>query len=53
MQKNTRVLSSDASIVETVYHMIKDNKRYFCVVDKEYLVGIITAMDIFRKVIKA
>jgi CBS domain-containing protein len=53
MQKNTRVLSSDASIVETVYHMIKDNKRYFCVVDKEYLVGIITAMDVFRKVIKA
>ena len=53
MQKNTRVLSSDASIVETVYHMLKDNKRYFCVVDNGRLVGIITAMDIFRKVIKA
>ncbi|MDD5625479.1 MAG: PTS sugar transporter subunit IIA [Candidatus Cloacimonetes bacterium] len=53
MQKNARVLSPTTSIVETVYYMIKENKRHFCIVDKEYLVGIITAMDIFRKVIKA
>ncbi|MCB5258799.1 MAG: CBS domain-containing protein [Candidatus Cloacimonadaceae bacterium] len=53
MQKNARVLSPTTSIVETVYYMIKENKRHFCIVEKGYLVGIITAMDIFRKVIKA
>lgn len=53
MHKERKVLDPDDSIVEAVYHMIKEGRRYLCVVDKGRLVGVVTAMDIFRKVIKA
>lgn len=53
MHKDRKVLDPDDSIVEAVYHMIKEGRRYFCVVEKGKLVGVVTAMDIFRKVIKA
>lgn len=53
MHKERKVLDPDDSIVEAVYHMIKEGRRYFCVVDNGKLQGVVTAMDIFRKVIKA
>ncbi len=53
MRTDTVVLDPSASIVEAVMHMIKAGKRYLCVVDNGLLVGVITAMDIFRRVIKA
>ncbi len=53
MSKDRKVLEPDDSIVEAVYHMIKDGRRYFCVVENGRLLGVVTAMDIFRQVIKA
>lgn len=53
MQTGMKVLTPDASIVEAVYNMIQQHRRYFSVVEKGVLVGVVTAMDIFRKVIKA
>jgi len=53
MEKDVVTLSSNASIIEAVYEMIIQRKRYFSVVDQGELKGVITAMDIFRKVIKA
>jgi len=41
----------EASIIETVFLMVSHNKRYLSVVKEEKLVGLITAMDILRKVI--
>ena len=46
-------LRPEASIIEAVSEMIKHEKRYMSVVDKGKLVGVVTAMDIFRKVIQA
>jgi len=53
MKRDRKTLSPDASIVEAVYQMIQNRQRYYCVVEKGFLVGVVTAMDIFRKVIKA
>jgi len=53
MDKDVITLNSNASIIEAVYEMILHKKRYFSVVDQGQLKGVITAMDIFRKVIKA
>ncbi len=53
MRKDQKTLEPRASIVEAVYHMIRERKRGFCVVDNGRLVGVVTAMDIFKKVIKA
>lgn len=54
MESKAEHLSPDTSIPEAVFEMIQHHKRFYSVVD-EYgkLVGVITAMDIFRKVIKA
>ncbi len=41
----------EASIIETVFLMVSHNKRYLSVVKEGKLVGLITAMDILRKVI--
>jgi nitrogen PTS system EIIA component len=46
-------LSPSASIIEAVRDMIKLDRRYMSVVENGKLVGVVTAMDIFRKVIKA
>ncbi len=53
MSKDEKVLKPEASIIEAVREMIVLNKRSLAVVDKGKLVGLVTAMDIFRKVIKA
>lgn len=53
MRSDRKTLSPDTSIIEAAHHMIQERKRSFCVVDKGRLLGVVTAMDIFRKVIKA
>jgi CBS domain-containing protein len=54
MQSDTEYLSPAASIPEVVFMMIQKQKRFYSVVDDSgKLVGVVTAMDIFRKVIKA
>jgi len=46
-------IAPDASIIETVFKMIQSQKRFFTVTHDKKVVGIITAMDIFRKVVRA
>ncbi|MBW6513150.1 MAG: PTS sugar transporter subunit IIA [Candidatus Syntrophosphaera sp.] len=53
MRRDAKTLSPGASIIEAVYYMIQKRQRYFCVVEGKTLVGVLTAMDVFRKVIKA
>ncbi|MDZ4182178.1 MAG: CBS domain-containing protein, partial [Candidatus Cloacimonadaceae bacterium] len=53
MKREVEVLSPSASIIEAVFEMIQNDKRFFSVVEDGKLLGIVTAMDIFRKVIKA
>jgi len=54
MNRDEEYLSPDTSIPEAVFEMIQHHKRFYSVVDSSHkLVGVVTAMDIFRKVIKA
>ncbi len=53
MRKDAKTLSPDSSIVEAVFQMIQNRRRSFSVVDRGRLVGVVTAMDVFRRVIKA
>jgi len=54
MDKEEEYLTPETSIPEAVFEMIQHHKRFFSVVNKDgMLVGVVTAMDIFRKVIKA
>ncbi len=53
MCKDMETLTSDTSIIEAVFKMIQRNKRYFAIVDNGKLKGIVTAMDIIKKVLKA
>ena len=46
-------LRPEASIIEAVFEMINHHKRYMSVVKDGKLVGLVTAMDILRKVITA
>lgn len=46
-------ISPDASIIEAVFTMIQTQKRFFTITQDKKVVGIITAMDIFRKVVRA
>ena len=47
-------LRPDTSIPEAVFEMIQNKQRFFPVVDDNgFLVGVVTAMDIFRKIMKA
>jgi len=41
------------SIIKVVFEMIQHQKRAMTVIDKKKVVGIVTAMDIFRKVVRA
>lgn len=50
---DNEVLKPKTSIIEAVNEMIKMKKRYMSVVDDKKLVGIVTAMDVFNKVIQA
>ncbi len=53
MSQNESTLDPEASIIETVFKMIQSGKRYYAVVAEGKLVGIVTAMDVFKKVLKA
>jgi len=53
MSREEVVLSPSTSIIEGVFEMIRHNKRLFSVVDNGRLVGVITAMDIFKKVFRS
>jgi mannitol/fructose-specific phosphotransferase system IIA component (Ntr-type) len=54
MSRDEEYLSPETSIPEAVFEMIQHHKRFYSVVDSSgKLVGVVTAMDIFRKVIKA
>lgn len=54
MSRDEDFLSPDTSIPEAVFEMIQHHKRFYSVVDSSHkLVGVVTASDIFRKVIKA
>ncbi len=54
MSKEEESLNPDSSIPEAVFTMIQNQKRFYSVVDESRkLVGVVTASDIFRKVIKA
>ncbi|MCB5269393.1 MAG: CBS domain-containing protein [Candidatus Cloacimonetes bacterium] len=54
MSRDEEYLNPDTSIPEVVFEMIQHHKRFFSVVDDSgKLVGVVTASDIFRKVIKA
>lgn len=54
MSKDEEHLSPETSIPEAVFEMIQHQKRFYSVVNSRgILVGVVTAMDIFRKVIKA
>jgi len=54
MDAKAPALSPETSIPEAVFEMIQHHKRFYSVVDSSgMLVGVITAMDIFRKIIKA
>lgn len=53
MNKDDIYLNPEASIIEAVRMMIQTKKRLLSVVDKGKLVGVVTAMDVFRKVIQA
>jgi len=51
MWTDGKTLQSTASVMEAVYEMMQHRRRYISVVDAGVLKGVITAMDIFRKVV--
>ncbi len=53
MSTEDEPLKSNDSVIEAVFEMIQHKKRLFSVVDNGKLVGVITAMDVFKKVFKA
>lgn len=53
MRRDEEVLSPQASIIEAAHEMIQHKKRFFSIVSEGKLVGVVRAMDIFRKVIRA
>ena len=53
MATDAKVLIPEASVVEAVFEMINNNKRVLSVVKDGRLVGVISAMDIFRKIIQS
>lgn len=53
METDSPFLRPEASIIEAVFEMITHNRRYMSVVKDGKLVGLVSAMDILRKVITA
>ena len=53
MSKLEVTIGPDASIIEAVFKLIQSDKRFFSIIKDKKVVGIITAMDIFRKVVRA
>jgi CBS domain-containing protein len=46
-------LYPDNSVIEAVFKMIQNDRRFFTVTENRKVVGILTAMDIFRKVVRS
>jgi len=53
MVSGDKILSPTDSVIEAVLQMLQHKKRFFSIVEKGKLVGILTAMDVFKKVIQA
>ncbi len=53
MKKPASVLELNDSVVDVALKMAKTHKRHFSVCDKGRLVGIVSAMDILSKVLRA
>jgi nitrogen PTS system EIIA component len=53
MTRPEHTLSPDNSIIEAVFKMLQTNKRFLTVVQDKKVVGTLTAMDIFRKVVRS
>jgi CBS domain-containing protein len=53
MSEDDKVLHPEASVIEAVFEMIGSRKRYMSVVKDGKLVGLVTAMDILRKIVTA
>ncbi|MBM4398926.1 MAG: PTS sugar transporter subunit IIA [Candidatus Cloacimonetes bacterium] len=53
MSKPERLLHPDYTIIEAVFEMVKQKKQTFSVIQDNKVVGIVTAMDIYTKVVRA
>lgn len=53
MSQPERLLRPEYSIIEAVFEMVRQKKQTFSVIQDKKVVGIITAMDIYRKVVRA
>lgn len=53
MRRDQELLSPESSIIEASHEMIQNSKRFYSVVQNGSLVGVISAIDIFKKVIRA
>ncbi|MFO7659699.1 MAG: PTS sugar transporter subunit IIA [Candidatus Cloacimonadaceae bacterium] len=53
MSKPERLLKPEFSIIEAVFEMVRQKKQTFSVIQDKKVVGIVTAMDIYKKVVRA
>ncbi len=53
MSKPERLLKPEYSVIEAVFEMVRQKKQTFSVIQDKKVVGIITAMDIYKKVVRA
>lgn len=53
MSKPERLLRPEFSIIEAVFEMVRQKKQTFSVIQDKKVVGIVTAMDIYKKVVRA
>jgi CBS domain-containing protein len=53
MKSDKLILKPETSIIETVFEMMQHKERHLSVVDNGKLVGVVSAMDVFKKVIRA
>lgn len=53
MKKNPACLDPSISVIEAAFEMTKNVKRHYAVVDQGKIVGVVSAMDILNKVIRA
>lgn len=53
MKKNPTCLDPSISVIEAAFEMTKNIKRHYAVVDQGKIVGVVSAMDILNKVIRA
>jgi len=53
MSKNPPSLSPSTSVIEAAFLMTKNIKRHFAVLDSGKIVGVVSAMDILNKILRA